>query len=164
MIDYGHRRVLITGSRRWPIMAAYMIHAVLEAERRQVPPGAVLTVVHGRCRKGADLFAHQWVNGRTGTFDTHRPLPAQSVREEPHEAKWDRQCDSECRHATAWRDDEPYCPRAGFIRNEEMAALGADICHAFIAGKSDGTHDCAQRAEAHGIIVIRHSLDPNDYE
>jgi hypothetical protein len=53
---------------------------------------------------------------------------------EPHPADWER-----------------HGKRAGPIRNEEMAALGADICIAFWDGTSTGTADMLKRAEAHGI-------------
>jgi len=42
---------------------------------------------------------------------------------------------------------------AGFIRNEEMAAAGADACIAFWDGLSRGTADMMARAEKHGIKV-----------
>lgn len=40
---------------------------------------------------------------------------------------------------------------AGFIRNERMAKLGADLCLAFWDGRSRGTADMVDRAEKHGI-------------
>ena len=43
--------------------------------------------------------------------------------------------------------------QAGFMRNEEMAARGADLCIAFWDGSSRGTADMMQRAEEHGITV-----------
>jgi len=41
--------------------------------------------------------------------------------------------------------------RAPLIRNEYMASLGADLCIAFWDGRSRGTADMVDRAEAHGI-------------
>jgi hypothetical protein len=41
--------------------------------------------------------------------------------------------------------------RAGFIRNEEMAALGAALCMAFWDGASNGTRDMMARAKRYGI-------------
>jgi hypothetical protein len=55
---------------------------------------------------------------------------------EPHPADWDT-------HGKA----------AGFIRNEEMAKLGAALCIAFWDGRSTGTQDMMTRAEKHGIPV-----------
>lgn len=45
---------------------------------------------------------------------------------------------------------------AGFVRNEEMAALGADLCIAFWDGRSNGTYDMIQRATRHGIPTEIH--------
>lgn len=53
---------------------------------------------------------------------------------EPHPADWDR-----------------HGKRAGVIRNEEMAALGANLCIAFWDGQSTGTADMLERARKHGI-------------
>jgi YspA, cpYpsA-related SLOG family len=55
---------------------------------------------------------------------------------EPHPANWDL-------HGKA----------AGFIRNEDMAALGADLCIAFWDGRSTGTYDMMTRAKSRGITV-----------
>jgi len=41
--------------------------------------------------------------------------------------------------------------RAGFIRNERMAMLGADLCLAFWDGRSSGTAMMVDLAEKHGI-------------
>lgn len=64
---------------------------------------------------------------------------------EPHPADWER-----------------YGKAAGFIRNEEMAKLGADLCICFWDGKSRGTLDMMERAAAHGIpIEVQHKDFPN---
>lgn len=51
-------------------------------------------------------------------------------------------------HPADW---ERYGKRAGLVRNEEMAALGADLCIAFWDGLSTGTRDMLDRAAKHGI-------------
>lgn len=71
--------------------------------------------------KGADRIAHQ-----EGQKLGHYP--------EPHPADWEQRG-----------------KRAGVLRNEEMAALGADLCLAFWDGRSRGTADMIDRAEKHGI-------------
>lgn len=98
-----------------------------------------LIVVHGAASAGADHFAH---------------LAAREIglREEPHPA--------------AWRQ---YGKAAGFRRNAEMVALGADVCLAYVAECCDpkcrrrpierhGTHGaehCADLAERAGIETRR---------
>ena len=44
--------------------------------------------------------------------------------------------------------------RAGFIRNQHMVDLGADLCIAFSRDNSRGTAHCAKAAEAAGIPTI----------
>jgi hypothetical protein len=56
---------------------------------------------------------------------------------EAHPADWDR-----------------YGKRAGIVRNEEMAAAGADLCVAFWDGRSTGTQDMLTRAHAHNIPTV----------
>jgi len=58
---------------------------------------------------------------------------------EPHPAEWDR-----------------LGGRAGPIRNEKMALLGADLCIAFWDGASKGTKDMIDRCHVHEIPVEIH--------
>ena len=46
--------------------------------------------------------------------------------------------------------------RAGPVRNEKMALLGADLCIAFWDGESNGTKDMIDRCHVHGIPVEIH--------
>lgn len=55
---------------------------------------------------------------------------------EAHPAEWDR-----------------LGKRAGFVRNEKMALLGAELCIAFWDGSSRGTKDMIDRCHVHGIPV-----------
>lgn len=125
-------RVLITGSRNWSDWLA------IEAELRalaEVDPD--ITVVHGDAR-GADRVA-----GRLA-----REL---GLSVEHHPAKWDVH-DEKC---PPHHDGQATCKRAGFRRNAEMVALGADICLAFIRDGSRGATMCADLAEKAGIETRR---------
>lgn len=118
-------RVIVCGSREWTDRSA--IHRTLTGldDRQPVP----LLIVHGACPKGADAFAHEWA------LAAQRRAPGVTPEPERH-PDWSR-------HGKG----------AGFLRNEEMAALGADLCLAFWDGKSPGTLDMIKRAVAHGIPV-----------
>lgn len=73
--------------------------------------------------RGADYIAD--VFAKRMRFDT-----------EVHKADWDE-----------------YGTRAGYIRNQAMVDLGADVCLAFIRNESSGATMCAQLAEQAGIPV-----------
>lgn len=133
------RRILVTGSRTWTDRAA--VSRALDM--CLVEAGRDLVVVHGACSRGADQLADQWVRCMWAG------LPVGTLRAERHPAEWSR-----------------YGPSAGAIRNEEMVALGADLCLAFIDpcrsreckrkrphGSHGATH-CAALAERALIPVI----------
>lgn len=55
-------------------------------------------------------------------------------------------------HSADWKTDGK---RAGYLRNAEMVALGADICLAYIKNGSRGATMPARMAEKAGITTIR---------
>ena len=90
-------------------------------------PEGVL-LVHGACPRGADAIAAAYAARTSG------------YRTEAHLADWTR-----------------YGRAAGYRRNAEMIALGADGCAAFIRDASPGSTHAVRRARAAGIPVWLHT-------
>jgi hypothetical protein len=85
-----------------------------------------IVIVHGACPTGADMWADRFVE-------------YQGVQVE--------------RHPANWRD---LGKRAGYVRNEHMVNLGADIVLAFIRNGSRGATHTADLAESRGLTVRRY--------
>jgi hypothetical protein len=120
-------RILVTGSRDWDDIAT--IGAALEQAIADAGPRTIL-VVHGACPSGADRHADhyaRWLRGKGAPVDV-----------EPHPANWSLNG-----------------KRAGFIRNQLMVNLGADVCLAFIKDGSRGASHTARLAEEAGIPTKR---------
>ncbi|MDX2794626.1 SLOG family protein [Streptomyces scabiei] len=124
-------RVLVTGSRSWDDVAA--VHAALEAAYRSTRATPVV-VVHGACPHGADEHARAWA--------VEMSRQGKPVLEEAHPANW-RPSGGQLDRA------------AGFRRNAEMVALGADVALAFIRDGSRGASHTADLAEKAGIPTRR---------
>ena len=122
-------RVLVTGSRDWTDRKTIedALYDVL------VTASGNVVVVHGACPSGADKIAAEWVDV-IGRHDYGL---------------------SEERHPALWRPAGVLDRSAGFKRNAEMVALGADLCLAFIHSGSRGATHCADLAEKAGIPVRR---------
>lgn len=57
-------------------------------------------------------------------------------------------------HPADW---DYYGKRAGYVRNERMAVIGADLCIAFWDGNSRGTSQMVDLAEKYGIEIELHT-------
>jgi hypothetical protein len=122
-------RVLITGSRDWTdedTLREALDHAYMAwlGHRDELEK---FVVVHGDAR-GADRLARDWALAK------HRQDGW--VAHEPHPANW-----------------EHFGKAGGFLRNEDMVSLGADLCLAFPLGRSPGTRGCIKLAKKAGITV-----------
>lgn len=125
-------RVLVTGSRSWEDVRTLRgaLNDILTGLPNLATP---VVVVHGDCPHGADRQASVWVR------DAQRG-PLWVVTEEKHPANW-----------------QLNGKRAGFIRNQLMVNLGADLVLAFIKDGSRGASHTAALAEAAGIPVRRYT-------
>ncbi len=127
-------RVLVTGSRDWVDQTT--IWGALDDALREHHD---VTVVHGACPSGADAIARDW------TRHAYRASELGVMREEEHPADW-----------------RQFGKQAGFRRNAEMVALGADLCLAFIKNGSRGATHTADLAEKAGITVKRYERGQAD--
>lgn len=127
MSDY---RILVTGSRTWDDQET-ITGALWAATGTLYAEREIdlnqVVIVSGACPRGADRMCEE-AAARAG------------VQVERHPANWGR-----------------YGKRAGFVRNEEMVALGADICLAFIKNGSQGASMTALLAEEAGIPTVRYT-------
>lgn len=119
-------RILVTGSRDWPYPEVVYRELSWVKDNSKFDK---LIVVEGACiYGGADEFAHTWAEDMK--------FSGEEVDCERHPADWEKHGKS-----------------AGFIRNQEMVDLGADLCLAFRFNSSKGTTHTIERARAAGIPV-----------
>ena len=120
-------RILVTGSRTWDDLdAVWEALDVAAAGHREV------VVVHGACPRGADRHAAIYCEEMAEHYDNQGAV----LSEEQHPADW-----------------KGHGKHAGFIRNAEMVAAGADVCLAFIRAGSAGASHCSGLARSAGIPV-----------
>jgi len=126
------RRILITGSRRWPWPA--QVALALDDQRARLATDGVLIVMHGACPDGADAAAVAWCREAKQTTGAR-------VIEEPHPARW--------------HDDTGRFHRnAGMIRNADMVTAGADLIIAFWLDRSPGTGNTLRHAAQERIPAV----------
>lgn len=126
------KRILITGSREW-VKPEDIYLAIFHWVQDNCTVPEEIVIVHGDASRGADRMAR----------DIARQVDWLS--EEAHPADW-----------AGWGSS------AGMYRNDEMVALGADVCLAFLRGPSRGTRYCAGQAAKAGIPVVRYVDNDED--
>jgi hypothetical protein len=122
-------RVLFTGSRdhQNPQFVIDTIKSFLKYYQVEE-----LVFVHGDCPNRPVGIA----KGMSVDQIAKRFANIYGIKEESHPANWNE-----------------FGKAAGFIRNQAMVDLGADMCLAFPFGKSNGTRHCAKQADKAGIEV-----------
>ena len=141
-------RVLITGSRTW---ASELFDLVREdkpwrnlaVDWKTRESGDMLVMLHalrGAREEAGDRFMVIVEGGAEGADRLARAMAyeGENVGVETHPADWKKHGKS-----------------AGFKRNAEMVALGADLCLAFIRNESKGATHTADLAEKAGIETRR---------
>lgn len=116
-------RVLVAGSQDWP--DPYAIFDELD-EVFSKSGGDLFVLVHGHCPNGADAYAEMWA--------VWMRSQGYSVVSERHPANWKK-----------------FGRPAGYRRNAEMVALGADLCLVFINNESNGSTHTRKLAIKAGI-------------
>lgn len=122
-------RILITGSRDWdqPEPINGLLLKVWDDVRDYK---GELVLVHGTA-PGADLIAAEIF------IQMMDAMPDRPAAVEPHPADW-----------------RQYGKQAGYVRNAEMVAAGADICLAFSRNNSRGTAHTIKLAQKAGIPTL----------
>lgn len=126
------RRILITGSREWP-KPAWVMDTLVEYMTENLTEDVKFIVVQGEAR-GADLQAKDC---------------AKALKEAGWPVTYER-------HPADW---QKHGRRAGFLRNEKMVRLGADVCLAFILNDSRGATMCRDLAAKAGIPIREYRIN-----
>jgi hypothetical protein len=115
-------RILVTGSRSWTDYDVIRAEIGLVVTERIAEHGESYPriVVVHGGAQGADLLAA-------------RAARELRLRQEPHRADWQK-----------------YHRRAGYVRNEEMVKLGADLCLAFVLQCARAACDGRMPHDTHG--------------
>lgn len=127
-------RVLVTGGRR---RSDYQ--TVWDALSGLLDEHGPFVLVHGACPVGADWWAHLWAVAHPDCTEVRYP------------AQW-------------IKDDGEVDRGAGFKRNAEMVAKGADLVLAFPHPAGRGTQHTVDLAEKAGIPVQKHLLRVRECE
>lgn len=119
-------RILVTGSRDWRDRDT--IWRALGDTVAPIDITRETVLVSGACPRGADALAEDWARKYGLTIE---------------------------RHPANWLVNGHVDRSAGFRRNAEMVALGADVVLAFIRDGSRGASHTARLAEQAGIPTRR---------
>lgn len=156
--------ILVTGSRTWKDEDAVWA-AIAETIDAGTELGYTTFEVRHGTAEGADRHAHNFCEDQAGWYDN----AGFALWESPQPADWSTCKGPRCKpsHRRTRRDGSTYCPTAGLIRDDEMVAMGAHACLAFIDpcskpycrkpqphGSHGATHT-ADQAEKAGILTRR---------
>lgn len=119
-------RILITGSRTWP-KPVWVMETIADYMLEHFVEGVSFVVVQGEAH-GADLHAKD---------------AAKALKEAGWPVTYER-------HSADW---QKHGRRAGYLRNQSMVNLGADVCLAFIHNDSKGATMCRNLAAQAGIPI-----------
>lgn len=114
-------RILVAGSRTWTFKDWIADELDSVVYAAGIKNPADVTLVSGACPRGADRIAEEHATMRGWTV-------------ERYPADWTR-----------------YGRRAGFVRNQAMVDLGADVCVIFVRDGSAGATHTGRAAEKAGI-------------
>jgi hypothetical protein len=128
-------RVLVTASREPDSVTGHRALVHQKLDERLMVYGRI-TVVHGDCPTGGDLYAREWAELQI--LMGMRQGEAW-VRHEAYPALWGE-----------------FDKAAGPIRNKYMVMLEADECIGFPMPSSRGTISCMDLAAAAGIPIINY--------
>lgn len=155
-------QILITGSKTWDDYntIARAISIAVDDLISQNPNDTEIVVRHGDCPTGADSMADEFANKLSRLMASPRAKTKKgyTVRVEKYPANWYKSCNEKenCQHVR-YSSGRKWFACAGFVRNEKMVSMGADICLAFIKNNSPGASGTARLAEKAGIRVVKYT-------
>ncbi|MGH3979878.1 MAG: SLOG family protein, partial [Pseudonocardiaceae bacterium] len=132
-------RVRLDDPRRGPGAAAMTRRVLVTGSRAWIDPVVIRTALRSEWSEGTAVLV-------TGCCPTGADRLAEQI--------WVSWGGAVERHPAEWKR---YGRTAGFRRNAEMVAAGADVCLAFIRARSSGATHTAELAQAAGIPTRRYT-------